>query len=359
MAKIGAGRWDVTVAAPKFVAGDLSPIALQRFTGEACRLVEIDAYLTQKIHVMFYGLRLRALLREAWDLVHCWEEPYIFSGVQIGYWAGKAPIVYCTYQNIDKQYPFPFAAIERWCGRRCAGWITGSHTVEVVVNKRPGGFGQKPHRMIPLGVDLDAFRPDASARSEILRKLSWPSAGPPVIGYLGRFVPEKGVAMLQRILSRIKSPWRAMFVGGGPLESELRAWAATQPDQVRIVTGVAHDEVPAYLNAMDILAAPSQTTPLWREQLGRMLLEAFACGVPVVGSNSGEIPYVIGDAGLVVPEADELAWSEALERLLNDSALRAELAERGLQRARADYAWPVVARKHLDFFDELLDHREI
>ena len=63
------------------------------------------------------------------------------------------------------------------------------------------------------------------------------------------------------------------------------------------MTGVAHDDVPEYLNAMDLLCAPSQTTARWREQFGRMLIEAMACGVPVVASRSGEIPYVVGDAG--------------------------------------------------------------
>jgi glycosyltransferase involved in cell wall biosynthesis len=65
---------------------------------------------------------------------------------------------------------------------------------------------------------------------------------------------------------------------------------------VRIVK-VAHDEVPAYLNAMDLLCAPSLTTPSWREQLGRMVVEALACGVPVISSDSGELPFVVADAG--------------------------------------------------------------
>ena len=55
---------------------------------------------------------------------------------------------------------------------------------------------------------------------------------------------------------------------------------------------------------MDLLCAPSRTTPRWREQFGRMLIEAMACGVPVIASPSGEIPYVVGDAGVLVPEGD-------------------------------------------------------
>src|SRR5262249_25192302 len=112
-------------------------------------------------------------------------------------------------------------------------------------------------------------------------------------------------------------------------------------------------EVPAHLSAMDVLCAPSQTMPRWREQLGRMLIEAFACGVPVAGSDSGEIPHVIRDAGVVVGEADLPGWGKALADLLESPARRAELARRGLERAQ-DFSWPRVARRHIEFFEELL-----
>ena len=101
---------------------------------------------------------------------------------------------------------------------------------------------------------------------------------------------------------------------------------------------------------MDLLAAPSQTTARWKEQLGRMLLEAMASGVPVVASDSGEIPHVVADAGQVVPEADEPAWTAALAELLASPDRRRDLSARSLARARAVYAWPVVARQFLDFF---------
>ena len=95
---------------------------------------------------------------------------------------------------------------------------------------------------------------------------------------------EKGIGWLTGVLDQVAHPWRALFVGSGPLESELRAWAARRPGRVAIETTVRHDEVPQWLNAMDMLCAPSLTSGRWREQFGRMLIEAFACGVPVVAS---------------------------------------------------------------------------
>src|SRR5262249_46578700 len=155
-------------------------------------------------------------------------------------------------------------------------------TVERALETRCG-YNNRPHCMIPLGVDVEVFRPDAVAGAEIRRSLGWSEPGPPVVGFLGRFVPEKGLHVLTSALDAVKTPWRALFVGGGKLEGELRDWAAKYADdRVRVVTGVPHDAVPPYLCAMDMLVAPSQTTRRWREQLGRMLIEAMACGVPVI-----------------------------------------------------------------------------
>jgi glycosyltransferase involved in cell wall biosynthesis len=103
-----------------------------------------------------------------------------------------------------------------------------------------------------------------------------------------------------------------------------------------------HEDVPRYLGALDLLLAPSQTTRAWKEQFGRMVIEAFACGVPVAGSDSGEIPLVVGDAGRILPEADATAWARTIEELMGDPAGRAELAARGLDRARR-YSTAAVA----------------
>jgi glycosyltransferase involved in cell wall biosynthesis len=158
-----------------------------------------------------------------------------------------------------------------------------------------------------------------------------------------------------RVLERLQTPWRALFVGTGPMEAALRTWANRYPDNVRICTNVKHNDVPQYLNAMDILCAPSQTMPNWREQFGRMLIEAFACGVPVIGSDSGEIPYVIRDAGIIVGEKDEQGWIQALTDLLESPLKRAELAAISLEYAHSTYAWSVIAKQYLEFFTELLN----
>lgn len=353
MARQSGGRWEVTAVAPSFFHGDLRPIPIEPFPEEQNGLEAVPVHLSRSLPLFVYGRRLAELLDRSWDMIHCWEEPYVLSAAQVGLWArAGTPLVYTTAQNLSKRYPPPFAWTERLAMRRASGWIAMGHTVARTLQGRPGYQG-KPCRVIPLGVDTDRFRPDAAAREETRRRLGLASSGPPVVGYLGRFVPEKGLTLLMRALEELETPWRALFVGGGPLERELSRWAAARGgDRVRVVTGVAHDEVPRHLNAMDVLCAPSQTTPRWREQFGRMLVEAFACGVPVIASDSGEIPHVVGDAGVIVGERDTDGWRRALAVLLSDPARRRELSERGRERAQALYAWPVVARQTLGFLEE-------
>jgi glycosyltransferase involved in cell wall biosynthesis len=110
--------------------------------------------------------------------------------------------------------------------------------------------------------------------------------------------------------------------------------------------------MPRYLNAMDVLAVPSYTSRRWREQFGRVIVEAMACGVAVLGSDSGEIPHVIADAGIVLPERDVDAWTRAIDALVVDTVQRAELTARGLSRART-FSADAAAAAHARFFDEL------
>ena len=347
------GDWEVTAVAPLRFRGDFGWHALEPIDGERCAVEGVPVHFSRRVHLMLYGRRLRDLLHDRWDLVHCWEEPYVAAAAQVAAATPpRVPLVFATFQNIDKRYPPPFSWFERRAIDRADGVVAFGRTAFEVLRRR--GLGSAPAAVIPPGVDAEMFRPDAEAGAAVRARLGW-DAAEPVVGFLGRFVPEKGLPLLMSVLDTLSTPWRAIFVGGGPLEKDLRAWAARHGGRASIQTGVAHREVPRWLNAMDLLCAPSQTTPRWREQFGRMLIEAFACGVPVVASDSGEIPHVVGDAGVVVPEADASAWRGAIERLITSPAERADLAGRGRERVLAHYDWPVVAAQHAAFFTRLIE----
>jgi glycosyltransferase involved in cell wall biosynthesis len=262
------------------------------------------------------------------------------------------PLVFATFQNIDKRYPPPFNWFEQYSRGRADGLVAFGHTVFDVAAAR--GYSMARAGVVPPGVDTVRFAPNPEARRRVRASLGW-TDDTPVVGFLGRFVPEKGLRLLTDVLDRLSTPWRALFIGNGPLEADLRTWARRYGDRVALVTNVDHDGVPDWLTAMDVLCAPSQTTPRWREQFGRMLIEAFAAGVPVVASDSGEIPYVVADSGVIVAEQDDAAWERTLSALLPDVERRHALAQFGRERAVREYDWTVVARRQSQYFRHIIE----
>lgn len=352
MAIQGRGRWRVTAIAPASFPGDLGPLRCESIEQEACELRRIPVHLGRSPHLMRYS-GLRHAMSGNWDVVHCWEEPYVNAGAQIAAAAPRDSIfTVATFQNIAKKYPWPLSAFERRTMTRADGWIAFGQSGARTLQDRPG-YGA-PSAVIPPGVDVSRFRPDLDMQQRMRRHVGWPPDAS-VVGFLGRFVEEKGLRTLCAALEASRADWRALFVGGGPLERELTHFAAAHPGRVHVETGVEHSDVPRWLNAMTILCAPSRTTRAWREQFGRMLIEAMACGVAIAASDSGEIPYVVGDTGVVVKERDIADWAIAIDRLLHEHATREDFVERGLSRASRCFAWPVVAQRHLECFESLLE----
>ena len=347
--------FEVTVAAPARFHGDFRVHDCEpEPPGSPLRLVPIPARWTRRVHLFRYaGRRLRRLMREGrFDAVHVWEEPYVFAGFQLARVAAAAGVPYGfrSAQSLPKSYPPPFRQFERAVLRRAAGWAAGGSLV--FANLLARGYPEGRGRVVTLAVETDRFRPLPPDEKRAVREgLGLPG---PLIVQLGRVNEDKGVRVLTAALEGLgERPWGLLMLGNGPLEGEVNRWAAARGWEDRVRLGaVAHAEVPRLLAAGDLLVAPSQTTSHWKEQFGRMLIEAFACGVPVIGSDSGEIPHVIGDAGRVVPEKDVPAWTAAIADLLDDPAARADLAARGQARC-ARFSVPAVAEEWKAFYRDL------
>jgi glycosyltransferase involved in cell wall biosynthesis len=111
--------------------------------------------------------------------------------------------------------------------------------------------------------------------------------------------------------------------------------------------------MPARLQNLDVVVLPSLSQPNWIEQFGRILVEAMACEVPVIGSTCGEIPQVVGDAGIIVPEGDATALAGAIDRMASDPDLRAELGRRGRERILRDFTHARVAERTMAIYREI------
>ena len=261
------------------------------------------------------------------------------------------PFIFRTAQSYVKNYPFPFSYFEKKVREWKVGWVAGGKTVFEAMKKR--GLEEDRGEIISLSVDTKKFKPiSAGQREEVLKRLGLQA---PVIGMLGRITEAKGITVLMQALDRLggERPWNLLLMGSGD-NAKIESWATERGWNNRVkIKLFSHEEVPSVLPAMDLLVAPSQTMPNWREQFGRMLVEAFACGVPVVGSSSGEIPFVIGEAGLVVDESDVDAWSEAIGRVLQDKVLHGDMVSKGLERARY-FSSEQVAQRYKLFYRKTL-----
>ena len=112
------------------------------------------------------------------------------------------------------------------------------------------------------------------------------------------------------------------------------------------------------MNCMDAFVLPSVTTPVLKEQFGKVLVEAMACEVPVIGSSSGAIPEVIGDAGLVFREGDVDDLVDKLNTLANKPVFRQELAKKGKSRVLDNFTWQKFAENTYSVFKEVLNQQQ-
>jgi glycosyltransferase involved in cell wall biosynthesis len=323
-------------------------IQLERAYTSGYELVTEPILFNGSFHLHFYphiGRRLRVF---APDVVHVDEEPYNFAtfhALQLAHKIGSR-VLWFTWQNLNRRYPLPFRLIERYNLRHADYAVAGS--VGAAAVWRDKGFAG-PLTVIPqFGVDPDIFTPHADTRDSV-RDFT--------IGYGGRLAPEKGVDLLLRAVAAMDGGGRLIVMGTGAERERLEGLARRLKldDRVSFEETIPSTRMPDFYRKLDVLVLPSRSRPNWIEQFGRVLIEAMACGVPVVGSDCGEIPSVIGDAGLIFPEEDVDALRECLVRLMCDSNLRADLALRGRARVLAHFTQAQIAAQTVAVYRELAD----
>ncbi|MFO7634770.1 MAG: glycosyltransferase [Caldilinea sp.] len=312
--------------------------------GQAMQPVHTTGYTLRSIPIRFNGAfhfhyypTLAAEMRQiAPDLLHMDEEPY-----NLATWFAlraarreQIPGLFFTWQNLYRRYPPPFSIFERFNYATARVAIAGNQEASAIL-RRKGYTGEIA--VIPqFGVDPGIFTP-AGPRVSARRPLH--------IGYAGGLLPEKGIDDLLHACAALHGDWRFTLAGEGSESAALQKLAAALAitDRVSFVGQIVSTAMPAFYRSLDVLALPSRTTPSWKEQFGRVLIEAMACETVVVGSESGEIPQVIGDAGLLFPEGDRDALAAQLQRLLDAPALRDQLGAAGRRRVLDRFTMAQIA----------------
>ncbi len=337
---------ELLVVVPPYWQEEVRQIQLERLHTQGYQLEVEPIRFNGHFHFFYFPGLSRHLRAFQPDIVHLDEEPYNFASwhaLRLARHAG-AHTLFFTWQNLHRQYPPPFRWMEQYCLDHTDRAIAGN--AEAVDVLRQKGF-HKPIDVIPqFGVDPDIFRPafPLSKGEGVFR-----------IGYVGRLVEQKGILDLLEATAGLQEV-QLTLVGAGPLRGaiEARAMALNIVDRLEIIPGVPSRQMPDIYNRFDALVLPSLTRPNWKEQFGRAMVEAMACQVPVIGSDSGEIPNVIGDAGIIFHEGDVDALRLQLAKLQTSPELRRQLGFQGRARVLERFTQSRIAEETHQVYRELL-----
>ena len=286
-------------------------------------------------------------------------DPGTLLAVECGRWARRngAKVACLSYDNIVRHVTAEFrvsaGAGIRAVGARALSRVARSGVDHVFVLSSDServmehfGFGGRISR-IPLGFDPATFHPNPDARSRVRHKLGLSDT---TFAYFGRVVPEKGAHLLVEALHRIRErPWHLLMDRFSdyrhPYIAELARLIEAKGLAKRVVYFDAdHAEIADYMNAADIVVMPSTETQRWKEQYGRVAAEAMACGRVVVVSDSGALPELVGDAGIVVPQQELGALHSRLVQIMDDPGLQASLQQQASARALQRLSLPVQCK---------------
>jgi len=216
-------------------------------------------------------------------------------------------------------------------------------------------YGVSPQRavQVPCGVDTDHFRP--MSRAGVRRRLGLPQ-DEPVLLYVGRIEPLKGIDILIRAAAQTEGRFRLLVVGGDGKDAERKEELRRLAQELGIAgnvifqDAVSHDRLPLYYNAADVCVVPS-----YYESFGLVALEAMACGVPVVASRVGGLLETVQDGrtGYLVPWRCPEPFAERLELLLANEPLRRSLG-RMARGAVERFRWTEVATRVENVYHELV-----
>ncbi len=346
--KLGHQVHVLTTRFPKFehlTEKDAVEIPVHRI-GQALLVPLNRSYATLPVGLRIPFQIAKFIRAHKFDIIHChgvfWPE--------ISYWA----IHYSNTINVVTFLTAGFRIHSR--GKRLFQLIFRNHLKKIhgriAISQRaraaiepyiPGDY-----RIIPSGVDLERFRPGLAPLPE--KKTTTPR-----ILFLGRLDERKGIDVLINAIPLIRQTIpdiKVIVVGKGPMERKSRALVEKLGlnQTVQFVGPAKQSEIPRYYCGCDVYCSPA----LGGETQGVVLLEAMACGVPAVASSIPGYDETIHDGvnGILFPPGDIKALSRAIIKVINNAELRNKLIEGGLNRVK-EYAWPVIARKTLDYYCEL------
>ncbi len=292
------------------------------------------------------------------EVIYLMEEPFSLFTIEIltlrAIFAPDIPVVFFTWNNLSLDYfdyrpSLWYRTIAKWSLMRMQYAVTANNDAIGVL--RAGGF-YGPAKVLGYAVDTKIFRNVSQEGVKMLREqLQIPSEAI-VFGYIGRMIWMKGLDLLLESFATISNttdvPVLLLLLGSGKQEVEIlaRAHELGISSSIRHIPTVSQADVPPYMALMDIFVLPSRRVGMWSEQFGRVLVEAMASRTLLIGSSSGAIPEVIGDAGFVFKENDSEDLLRVMKKVLsltNDE--KEDILCLGEERAANVYSWKHFAEQ--------------
>jgi glycosyltransferase involved in cell wall biosynthesis len=259
------------------------------------------------------------------------------------------PIVIFGWENQLRQLPLLRWQICQFVLRTASAIIPGNQDGANIMKK--WDYQGLLEVMPQMGVDPHFFTPSPTSIT---------TAATFRIGFLGRLAHSKGIDIIFKAVTQLRDRnihIQVILCGSGPEEAKLRNLAESLQitDLILWRGAVPHDQAPAELRQFDVLVLPSRSTATWKEQFGHVLIEAMSMGIPVVGSDSGEIPNVIGRADLVFPEEDHETLANILARLSDDQEWRQSAGQYGIERVQQLYSHKQIAHRLISLWNMILN----
>jgi glycosyltransferase involved in cell wall biosynthesis len=280
--------------------------------------------------------------------------PYTYQAVKTG-----IPTIVMEWENIPKNVEArPYSKIKRY-NREYA-----THFVAITEKAKEALIieGVSPNRIsvVPAGIDCERFKP--AERNELVVKKLGISKDSIRILFVGRLVPEKGILDLLRAFSmllRNVQDVELMVVGSGSSSMQLQISRLVANlkigDKVKLLGNIEYSNMPQIHNLADIFCLPSIPTKTWAEQFGYSMVEAMACGKPVVSTSTGSIPEIVKNrtTGILVKPNNSRELESAIEELILNKQERDTFGRNGrkwvLQKFEANKIAAQLAKIYCKF----------
>jgi glycosyltransferase involved in cell wall biosynthesis len=344
--------WDVTILLPRRWKTEYGWRRVERWPAFRGGLTPLPVAPAGNIPLHAYIARVRRRLQALRpDVVYVHNEPYAVSTFQFS-WAAHSldgvPVGFYSAQNLNKRYPWPVRRWERWVHAHADFALPVSATVADVL--RDKGFANRIE-IVPLPVDVERLYPTIESSSRDDR--------PFTAAYVGRVAVEKGLDTLITALSLLpKEDVRLLIAGDGPALHDLRAQAESLGVHNRVSWEgyVPHESIMSVYRRADVLIVPSRTVRNWKEQFGRVVIESLACGVPVITSDSGELPQLMAQTGggWTFAEGNADALARAIRQVIANPGEARERAERGRRAVERVFSTDAVARQFVAVVEDVV-----